>query len=134
MDAKFDRTLMQIVTVSSSQTPVLKWKPVDPTGGDVRYDLVIWKGMLKQERVGPATTLWKWPPVSEAVYYREGIQGTSHLIESTGTEQLFQPNVWYTWSVRTRAGDKVSPWATHTSVDFTGLGNKNWPFLLKIKP
>ena len=70
--------------------PVLEWQASEEPG--VTYDLSLSeKGAKKKYKKAP--------------YYREGLTGTSHRVETP-----LKPGMEYTWALRTRRGDEVAEW------------------------
>mgnify|MGYP003591258574 CR=1 FL=1 len=76
-------------TVSDLQ-PLLKWEAAEDP--EATYDLAI---SMKGVKEG----------ASKREYYREGLAGTSHKVETS-----LKPGTLYTWSLRTRKGDEVGDW------------------------
>jgi hypothetical protein len=84
-----------------SLQPVLAWKASREPGAS--YDLAICPAE------GATFMVRKTGKPGEAVYYREGLQETSHKLETP-----LQPRTKYLWSVRVRTGDEVTDWSTYT--------------------
>jgi hypothetical protein len=78
----------------SDLQPTFTWE-ADPDPG-VTYDLVVYA----PTESGEQALMQK-----KQVYYREGLKGSSHRIETR-----LDPDKTYTWSIRARRGDEVSEW------------------------
>jgi hypothetical protein len=108
--------------------PALVWKPAESE--TTKYDLAVCVGIGRL--VSPAATVVAFNP-GKRVYYREGIEGSSHHVEDP-----LANNTVYVWSVRTRNGTEVGPWSTydfHSVASFPLAGtsmeagnNLWWPF------
>ena len=85
-----------------SLQPTFEWSRARQ--GGVSYDFVVYGAMLKETPGQPSL----WVPAKEA-YYREGLNVTRHTLD-----QPLQSNTIYFWSVRTRSGTNVSPWAAYS--------------------
>jgi hypothetical protein len=86
-----------ITTIGTLQ-PTLAWTP--PTKSRVTYDLIICLGVDKGHGL--------WIP-GKTVYYRQGIQTTTHTVG-----QPLSPGTVYVWSVRTRSEKGTSDWAARS--------------------
>ena len=104
-----------------SLQPTFSWTAAG--SGITKYDLAVCVGVRNISGVayGPGAQ----------VYYREGIEGTSHRLE-----QLLSPATVYVWSVRTRSGNVAGPWSTYNFTEFILVGggyvsgeNLWWPFI-----
>jgi len=129
-------TYRRVETVDTLQ-PELKWEGTsvpDNVPGRT-WELCIWDTSgSKSTYIGGAgmvgspsrySTPWGTP-----VYARTGITSNSHRVE-----QPLKPDTIYYWSVRSRIGDTVSPWASYfQAVIVVGLGAGsagNVPFAFK---
>ena len=99
-------------------TPELRWTASPEPGA--AYDLVIC--------AAEDATIWAMNTgkPGNAVYYREGLQGTSHRVETP-----LEPKTKYMWSVRVRTGQEVSNWAVY---DYMYGGRIGEQFLEKDQP
>lgn len=100
------------VPTVESLRPTLKWEAVP---GALDYDLIIytaipkdpvrltWAGMEKVDRKRTGFFV-----LGKEIYYREAVGGTSHVVA-----EPLAPDSVFVWSVRTRTGTNVSPWATY---------------------
>jgi hypothetical protein len=108
--------------------PTFSWTPAD--SGSTKYDLEVCVGVPKVAKSlsGYNNNAVAYGP-GERVYYREGIEGTSHHLE-----QSLSPSTVYVWSVRTRNGDAVGPWSTYNFHEFDLVAEESgknlwWPFI-----
>lgn len=85
-------------SVIDTLQPTFQWEQQPEDG--ITYDLVVY---AEGNDINP-------------VYYREGLTGTSHRIES-----VLEPETSYSWSVRTRKGDRLSEWTKQETSVFTGI-------------
>jgi len=87
--------------LTTSLQPALSWVALPDT--EITYDLIIYEG-LKDE------SFWKGVKrsIGDQVYYREGIRGNHHIVET-----VLKPNTEYYWSVRTRKGNDISEWSRY---------------------
>ena len=94
-----------------SLQPTLAWRAAPEPGA--RYDLVICPSESATIRVGHTGT------PGDAVYYREGIEHTSHRVETP-----LAPRTKYLWSVRVRTGQGVSDWSTYNYMHGGRIGDQ----------
>ena len=88
----------QLVT---SLQPLLSWQVNDENV--VSYDLIIFEILVD-------TSVEKniKRTIGGKVYYRENISGNSHLVQV-----VLKPDAEYCWSLRMRAGNVISEWASY---------------------
>jgi hypothetical protein len=93
-----------------SLTPTLEWKPVE--GADVKYDLAIHLAFKQRRQLftrGPE------------VYYREGLSGTRHAVETPLKAQTY-----HCWSVRPRVNGVPGKWATYDMELTDAFAGDSW--------
>lgn len=105
-----------------SLQPTFRWEPSSDSG--VSYDFIIYECLKVSD-------FWKGTSrsVGREIYYRQGLNSTEHKIEET-----LKPDSEYYWSIRTRQGETVSPWALYNYTLFLGTAYTkatNQPFLFK---
>jgi hypothetical protein len=107
------------VTAAATLQPTFAW--MAPKKPGVSYDLIIY--------VGAKDPRGFWVP-GRTAYYREGLTATRHTIGQT-----LSPDTLYFWSVRTRLGNKTSPWATcdDGNPNFSQGGRPNYNMLSPFK-
>jgi hypothetical protein len=98
------------VTAAATLQPTFEWTAPNKSG--VSYDLIIY--------VGTKDPRGFWVPGKKA-YYREGITTSRHTVG-----QPLSPDTLYFWSVRTRFGNRTSPWATYDDGN-PKLSHGGWP-------
>ena len=126
------QVIPEFPTPVDSLQPILKWKPLSER--NMTYDVIIYEGVRVQiPHYFLGTKLVERyenkPMPGKVVYYREDIKEAHHRIE-----EPLKPNAEYFWSIRTRKGDNVTPWATLDYSVFYGIGHaagKNVPFTFK---
>ncbi len=90
-----------------SLQPTLSWKTEGlPT--DSKFDLIIYSAINNNSRsLGGQYCYLIHLNKGVEIYYREGLDGSSHKVE-----MKLEPKTIYFWSVRTRKGSETAPWST----------------------
>ncbi len=103
--------------VDSTQ-PTFSWKGPETSPGT--YDLILYKGIH-----GGRPSINLYSP-GEEVYYKEGIEGPSHMVEI-----ILDPQTIYVWAVRERTGETKGRWSLFNYWAIDGSGGKNlwWAFI-----
>ena len=81
-----------------------EWEKAPDPG--TTYDLII-RDAIRDKKTDPLADIYTYNR-GKRIYYREGLPETRHEIETP-----LEPDHDYFWSVRTRKGQQVGPWATY---------------------
>lgn len=91
--------------VVASNQPVLQWQKSLNTSAT--YDVIVFERLDAEDVQAYGGLNPDYASTMKEVYYSENIQGARYQLPA-----LLKPNTTYYWAVRTRSGDKVSPWST----------------------